>query len=345
MKAVYLQEHGGIDKLTYGDLPEPPVAPRDVKVRVRACALNRLDTYTRAGVRGTKREIREPFILGNDIAGEVAEIGEQVTNVTPGQRVVLYPCLPCDQCRFCLAGRQHLCTRRGMLGNSRNGGYAEYVAAPAVNAYPIGDSLSFEEAASLPTTFLPVWTTVVDTARLGPWEWLLVPSASAGVGVAAIQIGKRVVGAQVIATTSSEEKARLATEMGADHVILYTREKVADRVKEITGGDGVHAVVDHVGAEFWPDGFAALARGGYYGICGVTSGYKAELHMGQMFTRQLHVFGVSMGSREAMRQIVSLANRGIIRGHVHKTFPLSQAGQAHETMEGQAFFGKLVLVP
>ncbi len=345
MKAVFIESQGGVEVLQYGDLPEPQIGLHDVKVRVGACALNRLDVYTRSGARGRRRELPEPFVLGIDIAGEVVEAGPEVANVVVGQRVVLYPPVPCEQCRFCKDGRQHLCQQRQMLGSTLNGGYAEYVVAPAINAFPIADSLTFEEAAALPTTFLPVWTILIETAGLRPWQTVLVPSASAGVGAAAIQVGKHAVGARVIATTSSSEKVRLAYEEGADHVIDYTQEDVAERVMEITNGEGVDAVVDHVGASFWPDGFASLAPGGYYGICGVTSGYKAELQMGIVFTKQVHIFGVSMGSRESMRQIASLANRGIIRGRVHRVFPLEEARQAHEMLEGSSFFGKVVVAP
>lgn len=345
MKAVYIESQGGVEVLQYGDLPEPQIGLYDVKVRVGACALNRLDVYTRSGGRGRTRDLTEPFILGIDIAGEVVEVGPEVTNTVVGQRVVLYPAVPCGQCRFCKAGQEHVCQKRQMLGSTLNGGYAEYVVAPAINVYPISDSLSFEEAAAMPTTFLPVWTILIKTAHLRPWHTVLVPSASAGVGAAAIQVGKNAVGATVIATTSSPEKVQLAYDEGADYVIDYTKENVAERVKEITNGEGVDAVVDHVGASFWPDGFASLTPGGYYGICGVTSGYKTELQMGAVFTKQVHIFGVSMGSQESMREIVNLANRGIIRGKVHKVFPLEQARQAHEMLEGTSFFGKLVLAP
>ena len=132
----------------------------------------------------------------------------------------------------------------------------------------------------------------------------------AGVGTAAIQVAKDAVGARVIATTSTQEKAAKAKAMGADEVINYAEENLAQRVSEITGGKGVDVVVDHVGAEFFQAALGSLKPGGRYGICGVTSGYRAELHMGLMFTRHLTVFGVYMGSKEDMRQIVEMLNRG-----------------------------------
>ena len=344
MKAVYITEHGGIETLTYGDLPEPEVGPNDVKIQVHASALNRLDVYTRAGVRGTRRrDFDAPHILGGDAAGEIVGIGSAVRGRRVGERVVVNPRMTCNQCRFCSSGEDEFCQNSGMLGSSRSGSYAEFVSVPSTSAVPIPDSLSFEEAASLPTVYLPSWTILVRKGALKPWETALVLSASAGVGTAGIQVAKRVVGATVITTTSTDEKAERAREIGADHVINYTNEDIADRVKEITGGRGVDVVLDHVGADFWPAATRSLAVGGRYGICGVTTGYRAELQMGAMFTRYQTVFGVFMGRKEDMRQIVEFAGRGLIRGIVHQTFPLEDAAKAHEVMESRNFFGKLVL--
>ena len=343
MKAVYITEHGGTEVLRYGDLPEPTVGPNQVKVRVRAAALNRLDVFTRLGVRGTRRSFDGPHVLGGDAAGDVVEVGGLVTQRRVGDRVVINPRITCDQCQFCLGGQEEFCVSGGMLGGSMGGSYAEYVSLPAPSTVPIPDNLSYEQAASLPTVFLPCWTILVRRAALQPWETALILSASSGVGTAAIQVAKNVIGATVITTTSTPEKAEKARELGADEVINYSDEDIADRVKELTDGRGVDVVLDHVGADFWPAAIASLARGGRYGICGVTTGYRAELHMGMIFTRHQTVFGAAMGRKEDMLQIVEMAGRGVIRGVIHQTFPLEDAVKAHEVMEGLSFFGKLVL--
>ena len=343
MKAVYLTEHGGTDVLTYGDLPEPEPGPNDVKVRVRACALNRLDVYTRQGARGTRIRFKGPHVLGGDVAGDIVEVGSEVSRVNVGDRIVVNPRITCNQCRFCLSGEEELCGSGGMLGSTISGGYAEYASVPAVNVEPIPDSLSYVQAASLPTVFLPCWTILVRRAQLRAWETMLIPSASSGVGTAGIQVAKNVIGAKVITTTSSAEKAQKARELGADEVINYTTENIAERIKEITGGQGVNVVLDHVGEDFYPAAIRSLAMGGRYGICGVTSGYNAQLQMGLMFLRYHTVFGVFMGRKEDLRQIVEQAGRRVIRGVIHETFPLEDAARAHEAMEATNFFGKLVL--
>ena len=344
MKAVYIEEHGGPEALIYGDLPEPKIESLEVKLRVKACALNRLDLYTRAGVRGTRRKSTDPFILGCDVAGEIVDIGDGVTTAALGDRVVVDPIITCGQCSNCLSGKNALCSgKRSMLGATVNGGYAEFMKVPAVNVFKIPDNITYEEAASLPTTFMPVWRIVVQQGQLQPWETVLVLSASSGVGTAAIQVAKNVVGARVIATTSNREKAIKAKQLGADEVIIYTEESVGEKVKELTDGRGVNLVVDHVGTDFWEDAYSSLSIGGRYGVCGVTTGYQAQLHLGMLFSKQLTVFGVFMASKQDLREIIGSLQRGQITGTVSKTFSLQEASEAHKAMEDRNFFSKLVL--
>jgi len=181
--------------------------------------------------------------------------------------------------------------------------------------------------------------------QLKPWETVLVLSASGGVGTAAIQVASKAIGARVIATTSTPEKAAKARELGADEVINYNEEDITERARELTGGRGVDAVVDHVGADFFPKAFGSLRAGGRYGICGATTGLRTELHLGLLFSRQIEIFGIFMGTKQDMHEITSTLNRGVIHPVVHQVYPLAEAAAAHQAMEGQNFFGKLVLKP
>ncbi len=343
MKAVYISKHGGPDVLTLGDRPDPKPGPNDALIRVRACALNRLDLYTRAGERGTRLPLDEPHILGGDISGDIVEVGSEVTRLAVGERVVVNPRLTCRQCPACLAGQTELCERPGMIGSTVNGGYAELAIAPAANCVTLADGLSYELAASLPTVFLPCWSILMRHGVLRPWETVLVLSASSGVGTAGIQLAKNVVGSRVITTTSTAEKAEKAKALGADEVINYKKEDIADRVKKITGGRGVDVVIDHVGADFWKAASRSLAVGGRYGICGATTGLKVELQVGLLFLKHQKVFGVFMGRNSDLRHIVDLASRGTIGGVIAETFPLQHAADAHCLMGETNFFGKIVL--
>ena len=343
MKAVYIEAHGGPEVLTYGERPEPQVQAGEVKIRVKATALNRLDLYTRDGGRGLEREFPPPLILGGDCAGEIVECGDGVAGLKPSDRVVVNPRLSCMQCAPCLAGQDDLCRRSRFLGSAIDGSYAEFISIPASNAHLLADSVSFERAAAAPTTYLPMWNMLVRRLQLKPWQTVLVLSASAGVGTAAIQLAKDIIGAKVIATTSSPEKAAKASELGADVVINYNEEDIRERVREITGGGGVDCVVDHVGADFFAPAFASLRTGGRYGICGATTGLRTELHLGLLFSQQKEIYGVYMGTKEDMREIVEMLNRGAVRPVVDRTFPLAEAAAAHQAMEATSFFGKLVL--
>ena len=343
MQAVYIESHGGPEVLTYGERPDPQVGAGEVKLKVKATALNRLDLYTREGGRGLQREFPPPLILGGDCAGEIAEVGAGVNGLKEGDRVVVNPRLSCQQCPACLAGQDDLCRRSQFLGSAIDGSYAEYLSVPAANVHAISGQVTFEQAAALPTTYLPVWNMLVRRLQLKPWQTVLVLSASAGVGTAAIQTAKDVIGARVIATTSTPEKAAKAKELGADEVINYNEEDIRQRVRELTGGAGVDCVVDHVGGDFFAPAFASLRPGGRYGICGATTGLRTELHLGLLFSQQKEVYGVYMGTKEDMREISEMLNRGAIRPVVDRTFALPDAADAHRTMEATSFFGKLVL--
>lgn len=343
MQAVYIEAHGGPEVLTLGERPDPAVLPGEVKIRVRATALNRLDLYTREGGRGLQREFPPPLILGGDCAGEIVEAGPGVNGFKSGDRVVVNPRLSCQQCAPCLAGQDDQCRRSQFLGSAVDGSYAEYLSIPAANAHLISDNVTYEQAAAIPTTYLPVWNMLVRRLQLKPWQTVLVLSASAGVGTAAIQVARDVIGARIIATTSTPEKAAKAKELGADEVINYKDEDIRERVRELTGGAGVDCVVDHVGADFFGPAFASLRTGGRYGICGATTGLRTELHLGLLFSQQKEIYGVYMGTKEDMREIVEMLNRGAVRPVVDRTFPLAEAAAAHQAMEATSFFGKLLL--
>ncbi len=331
MKAIFIREHGEPSVIEYGDMPEPSAGPGEVVIRVRACALNRLDLYTRAGTRGTRVAAEQlPRILGGDCVGDVVEIGDEAEGLSVGQRVLVNP----------LCGSQ---PSPRMLGTHRQGSNAEYVAVPAENAIPLPDTLADDQAAALPTVYLPTWNIVMREGRLQANETAMVLSSSSGIGTAAIHLIKGVAGAACIAVTSTGEKIRKSRELGADYAINYTSEDLANRVKDITGGRGVDLVVDSTGAALFEPAYASLARGGRYGICGVTAGYQSPLHLGQLFSKELKVFGVFMGSNDDLRQVVDAAGAGKIRSAIHKVVPLEETASAHEEMERSEHFGKFVI--
>ncbi|MGA9813790.1 MAG: alcohol dehydrogenase catalytic domain-containing protein, partial [Terriglobales bacterium] len=205
MKAVRIHEFGGPEVLRYEDVPDPKPRQDQVLVRIKACALNHIDLWIRKGLPG----VTLPHILGADIAGEIAEVGDYVTGFKPGQRVLLAPMHFCNHCASCAAGLQNLCPEFTVLGNRVDGGNCELIAVPAVNIIPIPDSLDFNQAASLPLVFTTAWHMLVGRAHIRPGQTVLVLGASSGVGIAAIQIAK-LFHASVITTAGDETKLEKA---------------------------------------------------------------------------------------------------------------------------------------
>jgi NADPH:quinone reductase-like Zn-dependent oxidoreductase len=342
MKAVVFHEHGGPEVLRYEERLEPQHRANEVLVEVRACALNHLDVWARAGLPGI--EIPRPHILGNDIAGVVREVGELVDWVHAGDEVMLQPGVSCGHCVECLSGRDNLCPQYEIIGYRRDGGYAELVAAPAVNVIPKPESLSWTDAAALPLVTVTAWHMLVTRACVRPGEDVLIHAAGSGVGSVGIQIAK-LLGARVLATASTDEKLAKARALGADEVVNYTNADWPREVRRLTERRGVDVVFEHTGAETWPGSISALAKDGRLVTCGATSGYDARTDLRQVFYRHLNLLGSFMGSKAELIEAMKFVARGQIRAVVDETLPLAEARRAHEQMQNRAQFGKLVLVP
>ncbi len=342
MKAVVFSEHGGPEVLRYTEVSEPKISATEVLVRVRACALNHLDLWVRQGLPGITFPM--PHIPGSDIAGEIAKVGELVTRVKVGQRVVLAPGVSCGQCPQCLAGADNRCRRYTNFGYMIDGGCAEYVRSPEVNCIPIPGDLSFDEAAALPLVFLTAWHMLITRAQLQPGEDVLVLGAGSGVGSAAIQIAK-LVGARVIATAGSDAKLQKARELGADEVIHHGKQNIADEVKRLTERRGVDVVFEHVGVATWEMSVASLAANGRLVTCGATTGYEAKLDLRFLFSRQYTLMGSYMGSKGELHTVLKLAGQRKLRAVIDRTLPLAQCARAHELLERREQFGKIVLNP
>jgi len=342
MKAVIFSQHGGPEVLKYTEVPDPQIKANEVLVEVRACALNHLDVWVRAGLPGIK--IPLPHILGDDVAGVVREAGELVTWTKPGDEVMVQPGVSCGHCVECLAGRDNMCDEYDMIGYRRDGGYAELLAVPGVNVIPKPGNLSWPEAAALPLVTLTAWHMLVTQARVQPGEDVLIHAAGSGVGSLGIQIA-RLRGARVIATASSDEKLTKARELGADETVNYTRDDWPKEVKKLTNGRGVDVVFEHTGAATWPGSIVSLKKGGRLVTCGATSGYDARTDLRQVFYRHLTILGSMMGSKAELLSAMNFIGTGQIRAVVDRTLPLAEARKAHELMEDRAQFGKLVLMP
>ena len=340
MKAVRIHEFGGPEVLKFEDAPDPELRKDHVLVRIRACALNHLDLWVRKGLPG----VTLPHILGSDIAGEVVECGEYISDLQPGTRVLLAPMLFCGHCEQCNQGRQNFCPQFAVLGNNAEGGNCELIAVPRLNVIAIPDWLGFVQAASVPLVFLTAWHMLVANAKLRAGQTVLVLGAGSGVGTAAIQICK-LLGAEVIATAGQEGKLAKARELGADYTINHYQQKISEEVKRITARRGVDVVFEHVGVATWAESIRSLKYGGTLVTCGATTGADATLDLRVLFARQLSFHGSYMGAMGELNEVLRHVFNGKLKAVVDRTFPLPETRAAHEYLAGSEQFGKIVVTP
>lgn len=340
MKAAIFREFGGPEVLRYEDVPDPKPRKDQVLVRVKACAMNHLDLWVRKGLPGVKL----PHILGSDVAGEIVEIGEYVTGLRVGQRVLLAPMRFCGRCEQCAAGRQNLCREFTVLGNGVDGGDCELLTARPASVIPIPDNLGFNEAASVPLVFLTAFHMLTGRANLRPGQTVLILGANSGVGIAAIQIAK-LFNATVIATAGDDRKAEKARELGADYVINHYQQKIGDEARKITNKAGVDIVIEHVGVATWNESVKALKPGGTLVTCGATTGYDAQIDLRFLFSRQLALLGSYMGTLGELHEVLKHVFSGKAKPIVDRSFPLAEIRAAHEYLESSQMFGKVVLNP
>jgi NADPH:quinone reductase-like Zn-dependent oxidoreductase/enoyl-CoA hydratase/carnithine racemase len=288
-----VHEHGGPEVLRHEEIETPEIRADEALVRVKACGMNHLDLWVRRGVPG--HEFPLPLIPGCDTAGVVQAVGEGVSGHAAGDEVIVSPGHSCGHCVRCLTGRHNLCRRYGIMGETRDGGYAEFVAVPGVNLVAKPITLDFVEAAAVPLVFLTAWHMLVGRAGVRPGDWVLVHAGGSGVGSAAIQIAK-LHGANVITTASTKAKLDKAAELGADHLVNYEEEDFSKAVRKLTNKRGVDVVFEHTGEATWPGSLKSVARGGTIVTCGATSGFKAESDLRVVFFKQVSILGSTMGS-------------------------------------------------
>src|ERR1051326_618760 len=342
MKAVVFEQHGGPAVLKYKAIPDPRPGRGEVLIEVKATSINHIDIFLRRGLPGVK--IGMPKIVGSDAAGIIRELGQDVVGLSVGQRVTINPGISCGRCEFCTAGFGSQCVSYAMVGENRDGAYADLIAVPAHIVMPIPDSVSHEIAAAAPLVFLTAWSMMVVKGNIRPGEDVLILGAGAGVGTAAIQIAK-MVGCRVFATASTTEKLERARRLGADVLIDYKTDEFDKRIRELTNRRGVDVVVDYIGADTWVRSLRSARRGGRVLTCGATTGFDPQTDLRQIFYRQVQVIGSTMGSHREFLDVMKCVFRGALTPVIDRTLPLPEAGKGHELVESRKVFGKIVLLP
>ncbi len=340
MRAFVISHHGGPEVLEWVEVPTPRPGPAEALVKVRACALNHLDLWVRKGVEGHRFPL--PLTPGSEIAGDVIEVGELVQGARPGDPVLLAPGVS-DNLEAIEAGRETTSPGYGILGEHRDGGYAEYVVVPERNVLPLPRGLTYVEAAALPLAFLTAWHMLVARAALAAHEDVLIHAAGSGVSTAAIQIARLLGARHILVTAGAASKLERAVRLGATHGIDSAREDFVQVVREVTAKKGVEVVVDHVGGETFERSLKTLAWGGRLVLCGATAGHLVQVNLRALFFKSQSILGSTMGTLSELRTILQHVERGALEPVIDRTFPLERAREAHEYLESRQAFGKVVL--
>ncbi len=339
MKAVVFHEFGSLDKLKFENVKTPEIGTNEILVKVKACGVNRIDLLLR---NGDISDVPMPHICGSEVAGVVDKVGSKVSSPKIGERVAIAPWIFCGKCEQCKKGQETTCTNGDILGMYSNGGYAEFVKVPAVNAVRIPAKLDFKMTAAVTLSTLTAWRMLYTRAKLKKNETVLVHAGGSGVGSSAIQIAKYL-GAKVIATAGTDKKRKNAYKLGADIVIDSNADDLSSCVMKETKGKGVDVVFEHVGKNTWQESMKSLKKEGRIVTCGGTTGYEVNLDTGDVIYNEFTIFGSRGGTRAELKQVLDLVVKKKIKPTIDKEFPLEKAAEAQERMESRKQFGKILL--
>ncbi len=343
MQAFILRATGGLEQTAVTEVPDPPApGPGEVRVALRAAALNHLDLFVVRGLPGLPRAL--PHILGSDGAGVVEAAGPG-SPWRPGDAVLINPGVSDYTCEFCLAGEHSLCVDYGILGEHLPGMLTQAINVPAHNLARLPvltPALTWEEAAAFSLVSLTAWRMVVTRAAVKAGEWVLVWGIGGGVSLAAMRIAK-LLGARVIATSSSDAKLERARALGADVTLNHATQQVVQEVRVVTGKRGVDVVVENVGEATWGDSLRCLAKGGRIVTCGGTSGPKLVTDVRPLFWHQFSILGSTMGNAAEYAAVVEQLGQGHLRPLVDAVYPLERARAAFERLDRGEQLGKIAV--
>jgi alcohol dehydrogenase len=332
----------GSRELVRAERPNPPLpGPGEVQLRIGAVALNHIDVWSWRGMAFAKRQL--PMVIGAEGAGTVTAIGEGVSGIAVGDVAAVYGAQTCGICPACRSGRENLCENPGgVRGFHIDGLLQDYVNLPARQAIGAPKGVSVRDAACAPITYGTVEHMLFDNARLEGGQTILVHAGGSGIGTAAIQLAKAV-GATVITTVGSDDKAEKAKALGADHVINYRENRFEGVVRKLTQKRGVDVVFEHVGPDTFAGSLFSLKKGGVLVTCGSTTGVSTEVNLYQIFQQQLRIIGSFGCSRRNVADSLVKMGKNIARPVIDTEIRIEDIGRAFERMESRNVFGKIIV--
>jgi NADPH:quinone reductase-like Zn-dependent oxidoreductase len=325
--------------LTQRDAPPAP-GPNEAQLRVRAVGLNHIDVWGLRGMAFAKRLY--PVTVGAEASCDVVAVGDNVTNVTPGDRVVPFGAFTCGICPACLRGHDNLCENvAGVRGFHIDGFAQDLTNHPARLLVKIPDGVTMQDAACVAVAYGTVEHMLFDNAHLEPGETILVHAGGSGIGSIAIRIAKSI-GCTVITTVGSAGKAEKATALGADHVINYREDRFEGVVRKLTRKKGVDVVFEHTGADTWAGSLLSMKRGGRLVTCGATSGPSASINLMQLFQQQYRITGSFGAPMSALARALDRIASGV-RPVIDTVYELSEFRAGVERLETRDVFGKILV--
>src|SRR5215210_7540097 len=333
MRALVLHQHGNLDVLRVDERPRPVADPGHVVVRVGASSFNYHDVFTVRGMPGIK--VPMPVVIGLDLAGTVAEVGEDVTGWAVGDRVLVNPIYP----------------GKGLMGEMLDGGMAEYCRASAKQLIRMPDEVSFADAASLPVAYGTAHRMLVTHRTVKAGDTVLVLGASGGVGTGCVLLAKQL-GAHVVACAGGEEKCRRMLEIGADEAVDYTKTDFSrwaverfGKPQRRTHEGGVDVVVNFTGGDTWQPSLKCLKRGGKLLVCGATAGYDPKEDLRYVWSFELQIIGSNSFYDEDLKALLEMARAGAMRPLVDTVLPLDRAAEGLALIRDRKVIGKVVVAP
>ncbi len=332
MKAAYFSEHGETSNIQIGEFDTPAIGPDDVLIAVKAASLNGFDPMILGGTTGLKTPL--PMIPLGDCAGDIVEVGENVSEWSVGERVCPYSFV---------AGE-------GMTGETRLGAAAEFIRFPARNLIRIPDDVSYDDAACLPIAYGTAYRMMHTRAQIKEGERVLILGATGGVGVCAVELAKSA-GCEVVACGSAGWKLDKLKEIGADHVVDTSEQDFEMFVREtfgkphMMGGGGVDVAINYIGGETWVKSLKCLTRGGRQLTCGATAGFNPPEDIRYIWTYELNVMGANGWMPEDQIKLLDMVSKGEIKPYIHRVGTLEDVPAAIQTLIDRNFFGKLVIRP
>lgn len=346
MKAAVYRQHGKDPRqiVKIEDIDVPKIKPKEVLIKVEAAAYNYNDLW---GIWGEPIKIPMPHISGSDAAGTVVEVGEDVSHVRVGDRVVVHPNLTCRVCYECTSGREYDCRDRQVWGFQTGplwGAYAQYTRMPEVNIVKLPDNVSFADAAAISMVGMTSWHMLVTRSNIRPGQTVLIMGGGSGMGIAGIQIAK-LFNCEVIATAGNKDKMDKCMELGADHVVNHREIDWYKKVREITNRQGVDVIFEHIGKTVFPQEVGLLKMGGTLVSTGATTGYDSSIDLRYLFFRGINLLGATQGTKAGLEEVIRWVSRGKIKAVIDTILPFSNMVEGHVKMANSQLFGKIVTTP